>query len=114
MSHKSDILKKIKNKTLTVGVIGLGYVGLPLVLRFNKIGFKVIGFDNDNMVIKSLRAGRSYINHISESDIKNLIKKNFEVTSDYNKITETDFTCKIDGGYFHPSACATGSGNVFA
>ena len=91
MSHKSDILKKIKNKTLTVGVIGLGYVGLPLVLRFNKIGFKVIGFDNDNKVIKSLRAGRSYINHISESDIKNLIKKNFEVTSDYNKITETDF-----------------------
>tara|TARA_B100000575_G_scaffold293965_1_gene307280 strand:+ start:515 stop:1825 length:1311 start_codon:yes stop_codon:yes gene_type:complete len=91
VSHKSDILKKIKNKTLTVGVIGLGYVGLPLVLRFNKIGFKVIGFDNDNKVIKSLRAGRSYINHISESDIKNLIKKNFEVTSDYNKITETDF-----------------------
>ncbi len=91
MKHINGILKKIINKQLTVGVIGLGYVGLPLVLRFNKVGFKVIGFDNNRKVVKSLNAGESYINHISKKDIKSLIKSNFEVTTNYKKIAETDF-----------------------
>ena len=57
------LLKKIENKQAIIGVIGLGYVGLPLALRFCKEEFRVIGFDTDPIKIETIRSGRSYINH---------------------------------------------------
>ena len=61
----NSLKKKIKSKTITVGVIGLGYVGLPLVYAFLKKNIKVIGFDNDIEKIKKIRLGLSYINYFS-------------------------------------------------
>lgn len=54
---------KIVRRDFTVGVIGLGYVGLPLVLGFGQVSFRVLGFDSDPAKIEQLNAGRSYIRH---------------------------------------------------
>jgi len=59
------LLEKIKNKEAVVGIIGLGYVGLPLGLEFALKGFKVLGFDVDESKIPLLKAGKTYIKHIS-------------------------------------------------
>ena len=58
-----DLMSKIKNKQALVGIIGLGYVGLPLVLRFCQVGFKVLGFDTDAGKVAMLNRGESYIEH---------------------------------------------------
>ena len=64
-----DLLKKIENRSATVGVIGLGYVGLPLVIQFVKAGFQAVGFDVDPGKIKQLKAGKTYIKHIPVEEI---------------------------------------------
>ena len=66
MNHHS-VTKEIWNKTAPIGIIGMGYVGLPLALTFASRGFTVIGFDVDKEKVNQLKAGRSYINHISEN-----------------------------------------------
>ena len=66
-------LAGIENRTASVGVIGLGYVGLPLVRIFLKAGFPVVGFDVDQRKVDALHAGKSYIRHIPESDVKAMI-----------------------------------------
>jgi len=60
-----EIIEKINNKVAQIGIVGLGYVGLPLVIEFCKAGFKVTGFDIDNEKIEILKQGKSYIKHIS-------------------------------------------------
>ncbi len=81
---------KIKEKRATIGVIGLGYVGLPLVMRFIQKGFKSIGFDIDEQKILQLRASNTYIKHILSSDIKKAFDLGFEVTSNYDQIDLVD------------------------
>jgi UDP-N-acetyl-D-glucosamine dehydrogenase len=86
-----DLLKKIENKTATIGVIGLGYVGLPLVLVLEKVGFNVIGFDLDGEKIKQLDEGKSYIKHISSERTKTLREHGlFRATTDFSLLRETD------------------------
>ncbi len=86
-----DLLEKIKNLDAVVGVIGLGYVGLPLVREFAGKGFKVIGFDVDSAKVEALGAGRSYIKHIPSSLIETLIsKRHFEATTDYSRLSDVD------------------------
>ena len=78
-----------------IGVIGLGYVGLPLALSFGKVkNFLVYGFDNDKFKVKSIKQGKSYISHISSSHIKTFIKKN-KVSDNFSHISELDiiFLC---------------------
>jgi len=88
MNH--HILKqKILEKTAKIGIIGMGYVGLPLVIRFCEVGFKVYGFDIDENKIEKLKAGESYIKHIDSSNIKR-ISQNFYPTSDFSKLSEVD------------------------
>ena len=67
-------LAGIENRTAAVGVIGLGYVGLPLVRIFLKAGFPVVGFDVDQRKVDALHAGKSYIRHIPESDVKAMLE----------------------------------------
>jgi len=68
MSSKEKFLEKISNKEVIVGIIGLGYVGLPLSLEFAESGFNVLGFDIDEEKIPILESGDTYIKHIpSES-----------------------------------------------
>ena len=80
----------ISRRDAVVGVIGLGYVGLPLVIRFSEQGFKTIGFDIDNKKIKNINNNKSYINHISSEKISIAKKKGFEATNNFKIIKELD------------------------
>ena len=84
-------LEKIENKTARVGVIGLGYVGIPLVLEFGRQGYHVLGFDVDPVKVKMINAGQSYIKHIGPERIATMVKdKLFEATADYSRLPEVD------------------------
>lgn len=84
------LLNRIQNKQAVVGIIGMGYVGLPLALRFNNVGFKVIGFDIDAEKVKTLLTGGSYIDHIKPDRIAAAIKSGFIPTADFSIANETD------------------------
>jgi UDP-N-acetyl-D-glucosamine dehydrogenase len=83
------LIKKIKSKDAHIGIIGLGYVGLPLVIEFCKKGFPVTGFDIDSKKIDSLKQGKSYIKHIEDSRIKQCATL-FHSTSDFSKLSDMD------------------------
>ena len=86
-----ELLSRIKNRSAVVGVIGLGYVGLPLLIEFGRAGFKVVGFDVDESKINALKQRRSYIKHISSDGINEIAGKGlFEATSDFSRLSETD------------------------
>lgn len=86
-----DLLEKIKRKTAHVGIIGLGYVGLPLVIRYCEEGFHVTGFDIDQKKVERLNKGQSYISHILSGKIKELRdKRMFVATSDYSRMKDMD------------------------
>ncbi|WP_417382070.1 nucleotide sugar dehydrogenase [Gimesia sp.] len=81
----------IKDKTATIGIIGLGYVGLPLIDAFVNSGFKTMGFDVDQNKVEQLQAGKSYIQHIPSKTVANwLEKKQFEATADASRMKEAD------------------------
>ena len=90
MNLFNKILKKVKSNDSTIGIIGLGYVGLPLLLRFSEEGFKTFGFDIDYNKVKMLNSGLSYIKHILPDNIKSAIKSGFEATSDFSQIQNVD------------------------
>src|SRR4029453_862242 len=73
MSEVDLLIERIAPRWSTVGVIGLGYVGLPLILRFGEVGFQVIGFDVDAGKVKQLNDGGSYIQNISAARVQALL-----------------------------------------
>jgi len=80
-------LAGIEGRTAAVGVIGLGYVGLPLVRIFLKAGFPVVGFDVDQRKVDALHAGKSYIRHIPESDVRAMLDTGrFRATADMGEL----------------------------
>lgn len=84
-------IDRIRSKNITVGIVGLGYVGLPLSFVFAEAGVKVIGFDIDQTKISSIHAGRSYIKHIDHGRLEGLVKtKIFTATSDFSQIAQCD------------------------
>src|SRR5262245_14725297 len=88
---KDELLQKIRERKARVGVIGLGYVGLPLVLRFTEEHFPVIGFDIDPKKVSKLNVGESYIHHIPSARLQALVREGqFEATSDFNRLSEAD------------------------
>jgi len=88
---KETLIRNIQDHKARIGVIGLGYVGLPLVLRFGEEHFPVIGYDVDNVKVRKLNAGESYIRHIPAERLQILLKeKQFEATSDFNRLSEAD------------------------
>ncbi|HPP87258.1 MAG TPA: nucleotide sugar dehydrogenase, partial [bacterium] len=87
----TNLSKKIKNKTAKVGIIGLGYVGLPLAVEFAKAGFYVTGIDISNDVISKISKGISYIIDVQSSDVARLVKSGLlRVTNDFSVISELD------------------------
>ena len=91
MSVKDELIGKIQGNKARIGVVGLGYVGLPLVLRFGEEHFPVIGFDIDPVKVRKLNAGESYIRHIPAERLQSLInEKQFEATSDFRRLAEAD------------------------
>ncbi len=87
---KDQLISRIKNREAIIGIIGLGYVGLPLMLRFNEVGFKVVGFDIDGEKVSQLNHGRSYIKHISSEKIASAVKSGFSATTDFSKAKDVD------------------------
>jgi len=85
-----SLISKIKDKTATIGVIGLGYVGLPLVIEFCRAGFSVTGFDVDEQKISLLRQGKSYIKHIDSTILVSDLRDNFRPTSDFSTLRNMD------------------------
>lgn len=87
----SDILQRITDRTAVVGIIGQGYVGLPLALVFEEAGFPVIGFDVDPAKIQRLANGESYIKHIGSDRVAAAIETGrFSVTTDFDRLAECD------------------------
>ena len=86
---KKNLTKNFFDKKISIGVIGLGYVGLPLAILFAKKGYKVFGFDTDARKIKILNSKKSYIERIKDSDIAILSKKG-EVSSVFQNIRNCD------------------------
>ncbi|MEW6381969.1 MAG: NAD(P)-binding domain-containing protein, partial [bacterium] len=85
------LLEKIQNRTAQIGIIGLGYVGLPLVREFHRSGFQVTGFDVDQTKVDALKSGRSYIRHIPSEMIGGMIADGrFQATTDFSRLTEQD------------------------
>ncbi len=80
---------KLQDKSALVGIVGLGYVGLPLLLRYVEGGYKVIGFDIDAEKVELLSAGKSYIKHISQDAIAGAAD-GFEATTDFSRAAEAD------------------------
>ena len=86
-----QLSEKIQNRTAKVGVVGLGYVGLPLISAFVKSGFQAIGYDIDERKVDALKAGQSYIKHISAETIQEWSAlQQFEPTADMRRLQEAD------------------------
>jgi UDP-N-acetyl-D-glucosamine dehydrogenase len=89
--YNINLKNKLLANTATIGVVGLGYVGLPLSIAFCSQNMKVIGFDSNGDKVKSLNSGKSYIHHINSSDILSMTsKKLFFCTSDWSNIAKCD------------------------
>ncbi|BBP81930.1 UDP-N-acetyl-D-glucosamine 6-dehydrogenase [Pseudomonas sp. Pc102] len=81
---------RFKGKDALIGIVGLGYVGLPLMLRYNAIGYRVLGIDIDESKVAKLNAGQSYIEHIPAGKIAQARDSGFEATTDFSRVGECD------------------------
>ncbi len=91
VSIKEEFLNKIDEKTAIIGVIGLGYVGLPLLNCFVEKGFQSVGFDIDDSKVRALSDGKSYIKHIPSSRIQQAVSSGkFRATTDYSELDKCD------------------------
>ncbi|OPY55718.1 MAG: UDP-N-acetyl-D-glucosamine 6-dehydrogenase [Pelotomaculum sp. PtaU1.Bin035] len=91
MLNINTIKNRIVNRDFTVGIIGIGYVGLGLAIKFGEAGFRVIGFDLDQAKINNINNGSSYIQHIPSDRIFNLIRAGqLKATNDFNELRKVD------------------------
>ena len=90
--YKLEIIENIANKNLQVGVIGLGYVGLPLAVEKAKAGFKTIGFDIQKEKVEMVNKGKNYIGDVVNQDLEEIVKSGkLSATSDFSFIKDVDF-----------------------
>ena len=89
---KKKLLDKIRRREITAGVIGLGYVGLPLAVEKARAGFQTIGFDVQEEKVRLVNEGRNYIGDIVDSDLKGLTEAGtLSATSDFSFVKDVDF-----------------------
>ena len=67
---KQQLINKLTDKSAIIGIVGLGYVGIPLALRYAEAGYKVVGFDIDPEKVEKISSGKTYIKHIPDEDIQ--------------------------------------------
>ncbi|MBC8415381.1 MAG: hypothetical protein H8E11_03020 [Candidatus Cloacimonetes bacterium] len=81
------LIEKIQNKTAVIGVIGLGYVGLPMAVTVARKGYKVIGVDVSEYAVTHVNAGQNYIGNVDDDELKELVDKGMlRATFDYTEI----------------------------
>jgi len=91
MTQFNDIIiEKIKNKTAIIGVVGLGYVGLPLCLRYSDVGYQVLGIDTDKSKVALLNEGASYLKQYPDERVQQANANGFHATSDFSMAIEAD------------------------
>jgi len=91
MNYKNQILQKINSNTEVVGIIGLGYVGLPLAVNFAEAGVKVIGFDKSEAKVDKINSGENYIKDIRDAVLREVVNSvTLEATTDFTKMKECD------------------------
>ena len=89
---KEELLKKIENREIKVGVVGLGYVGLPLAVEKARAGFKTIGFDVQDAKVSMVNEGKNYIGDIVDDDLKTLVDEGLlSATTDFSFVKNVDF-----------------------
>lgn len=92
MSIKEELIQKIQDKTLTMGVCGLGYVGLPLAVDKAKHGFRTIGFDVQREKVDLVNAGKNYIGDVVDADLETLVSQGMlKATTDFSFVKDVDF-----------------------
>ncbi|RUO80272.1 UDP-N-acetyl-D-glucosamine dehydrogenase [Idiomarina tyrosinivorans] len=90
MDFCSQLCERLDKKSAVIGIVGLGYVGLPLMLRYSEIGYQAIGLDIDQSKIDALNSGESYIEHIPAEKVRNAVQSSFKAYSDFSKAKECD------------------------
>ena len=88
--HHADLLQKLNHRTAKIGIAGLGYVGLPLMIRYNAVGYEVLGFDVDATKVVQLNDGKSYIEHIPSLSVAKARQSGFEATANMARARECD------------------------
>ncbi|MGJ8590125.1 MAG: nucleotide sugar dehydrogenase [Yoonia sp.] len=86
----TELVQKLVDRTATIGIFGMGYVGQPLALRYAELGYRVIGFDIDQDKVDALNAGKSNIEHISDESIAAANASGMECTIDFSRASESD------------------------
>jgi UDP-N-acetyl-D-glucosamine dehydrogenase len=89
-SHANALIAKLDDRSAVIGIVGMGYVGLPLALAYADAGFRVLGFDVDDEKVARLNSGESYIEHIANERVRALLAQGFEATVDMTRATEPD------------------------
>ena len=89
-AYLEQLTARLSERTAVIGIIGLGYVGLPLTLRYAEAGFRVLGIDIDGAKVERLNRGDSYIHHIAATDIARARECGFEATTDFTRACEAD------------------------
>ena len=84
------LLEKLRDRSAVIGIVGMGYVGLPLALRYCEVGYKVLGFDIDPAKAESLAKGQTYIEHITSEKIQVAVSQGLEGTTDFSRVREAD------------------------
>ena len=90
MSLKASLIARFADKSAVIGIVGLGYVGLPLTMRYTEMGYRVLGFDISASKVERLNSGESQIEHIPDSAVRAAIAAGFEATTDFSRTGEVD------------------------
>jgi len=90
VTARERLLKRLNDKSARIGIVGLGYVGLPLMLDFSQVGFPALGFDIDPRKVDLLNAGKSYFVHIPDSRVAGATERGIAATTQYSRAGETD------------------------
>src|SRR5438046_6731586 len=90
-SVTDGVVAKLQSREACMGVVGLGYVGLPLALEFARAGFRVVGYDVSERVVKGLMRGESHIKDVPSADVASAVSSGkFEATADESRMQEMD------------------------